>query len=258
MTTQETMPHILVTNDDGIQAAGLRALIGALEGLGPITVIAPVEERSGNAQSITLKRPIGVQQIAEREWAIDGTPTDAMILALAKLLPEPPDLVFSGINAGGNMGENVYYSGTVGAAMEAVIHNIPAAAVSVAYKSKDIDYSDAARFSRALAELMLKEGASRGVLLNVNIPQRWTGGVCLTRQSKKITRNVLKEDIDPHGRLHYWLHEQIHKDVVEPETDYAAVFAGNISITPLQLDRTHGTSLNHLSHWAKLLENIHR
>jgi 5'-nucleotidase len=250
------MPNILVTNDDGIHAAGLRALVGALEGLGTVSVIAPVEERSGNAQSVTLRRPIGVQQIAEREWAIDGTPTDAMILALAKILPEPPDLVLSGINSGGNMGENVYYSGTVGAAMEAVIHNIPAAALSVAYKSKEIDFSEAARFSRALAELMLKEEPPRGVLLNVNIPQQWTGGVRFTRQSKKITRNVLKEDVDPRGRLHFWLHEQIRKDEVEPETDYAAVFAGDISITPLELDRTHETSLNHLSHWAKLLANI--
>ncbi len=251
------MPHILVTNDDGIHAAGLRALVGALEGLGTVSVVAPVEERSGHAQSITLKRPIGVEQIAEREWAIDGTPTDAMIIALNKLFPEqPPDLVLSGINAGGNMGENVYYSGTVGAAMEGVIHQIPSAAISVAYKGKDYTFDDAARFSRRIAELMLKEKMARGVLLNVNIPQCWTGGVRFTRQSKKITRNVLKEDIDPRGRMHYWLYEQVQKDEVEPHTDYAAVFSGHISITPIDLDRTHSLSLNHLSHWAKLLEEV--
>ncbi|MBI1750305.1 MAG: 5'/3'-nucleotidase SurE [Acidobacteria bacterium] len=250
------MPHILVTNDDGINAPGLRALVAALEGLGTVSVVAPMEERSGNAQSITLKRPIGVQPAAEREWAIDGTPTDAMIIALNKLFPDPPDLVLSGINSGGNMGENVYYSGTVGAAMEAVIHHIPAAAISVAHKGKDFNYADAARFARNLAELMLKEGMPRGVLLNVNVPNQWTGGVRFTHQSRKITRNVLKEDIDPRGRVHYWLHEQIQKDEVEPETDYAAVFSGAISITPLELDRTHETSLNHLSHWAKLLEGI--
>ncbi len=250
------MPHILITNDDGIHAEGLRALVAALEGLGTISVVAPAEERSGHAQSITLKRPIGVEQIAEREWAIDGTPTDAMIIALNKLFPAPPDLVLSGINAGGNMGENVYYSGTVGAAMEGVIHNIPTAALSVAYKGKELNFTEAARFSRSLAELMLKEGMPRGVLLNVNVPNEWKGGVRFTRQSKKITRNVLKEDIDPSGRLHYWLHEQIQKDGVEADTDYAAVFSGAISITPLELDRTHETSLNHLSHWARLLENI--
>ena len=95
----------------------------------------------------------------------------------------------------------------------------------------------------------------RGVLLNVNVPNQWNGGVRFTRQSKKITRNVLKEDIDPGGHLHYWLHEQIQKDGVEADTDYEAVFSGNISITPLELDRTHELSLNHLSHWARVLEN---
>jgi 5'-nucleotidase len=138
--------------------------------------------------------------------------------------------------------------------MEGVIHHIPSAALSVAYKGKDFQFVEAAKFSRRLAELMLKDGLSRGVLLNVNIPNQWGGGVRFTRQSKKITRNVLKEDIDPSGHLHYWLHEQIQKDGVESGTDYAAVFSGNISITPLELDRTHAVSLNHLSHWAPLLE----
>ena len=248
------MPHILVTNDDGIHAEGLRALVAALDGLGTISVVAPAEERSGQAQSITLKRPIGVEQIAEREWAIDGTPTDAMIIALNKLFPTPPDLVLSGINAGGNLGENIYYSGTVVAAMEGVIHHIPTAALSVAYKGKDFQFIEAAKFSRTLAELMLKERMPRGVLLNVNVPNQWNGGVRFTRQSKKITRNVLKEDIDPSGHLHYWLHEQIQKDGVEADTDYEAVFSGNISITPLELDRTHELSLNHLSHWARVLQ----
>jgi len=251
------MPHILVTNDDGIHSVGLRALVAALEGLGTVSVVAPAEERSGHAQSITLRRPIGVEQITEREWAIDGTPTDAMIIALAKLFPEPPDLVLSGINCGANMGENVYYSGTVGAAMEAVIHSIPAAALSIAYRNKEsIDFAPAAQFARRLGELMLKDGLPKGVLLNVNVPQEWTGAVCFTRQSKKITRNVLKEDVDPRGRVHYWLHEQVRKDDIEPETDYAAVFEGSVSITPLELDRTHATSLNHLSHWARQLATI--
>src|SRR6267143_1950466 len=181
------MAHILITNDDGIQAEGLRALVQAMEGVGTISVVAPSRERSASAQSLTLRQPIFWEQVAEHEWAVEGTPTDAVILALHKLLPNRPDLVISGINRGGNMGENVYYSGTVGAAMEAAINRVPAIAVSVSYRSKDFDFAPAARFTRVLAPLILKEGLPTGVLLNVNIPQPWNGEVRFTRQSSKIT-----------------------------------------------------------------------
>jgi 5'-nucleotidase len=249
------MPHILITNDDGIRADGLRALVDALAGVGTISVVAPSEERSATSQSITLRGPIFCEQVAEREWAVDGTPTDAVILALNRLLPDRPDLVVSGINRGGNLGENVYYSGTVGAAMEAAINRIPALAISVSHRGRDFDYSGAATIARRLAELTLREGLPEGVLLNVNVPVPWKGAVRFTRQSQKITRNVLREDTDPEGRLSFWLHEQVAIDGVESGTDYEAVFAGAISVTPLHLDRTHHTSLNHLSHWAKLLES---
>ena len=250
------MANILITNDDGIYAAGLRALVEALEGLGTLSVIAPSHERSASAQSLTLRQPISCEKVGEREWAVDGTPTDAMILALNKLLPERPDLVVSGINRGGNMGENVYYSGTVGAAMEATINHVPAFAISVAHRGKDFQYSDAARFARGLAELTLRDGMPKGVMLNVNVPQPWKGGVQFTRQSQKVTRNVLQEGVDPRGRSYFWLHEQQLTEGVESDTDYAAIYAGAVSITPLQLDRTHTTSLNHLSHWAKALESL--
>jgi len=111
------MAHILITNDDGIQADGLRALVQAVEGLGTISVVAPSHERSASAQSLTLRQPIFWEQVAEREWAVEGTPADSVILALHKLLPNRPDLVISGINRGANLGENIFYSGTVGAAM---------------------------------------------------------------------------------------------------------------------------------------------
>ncbi len=249
------MPHILITNDDGIEAPGLRALVRALEGFATLSVVAPKSERSAAAQSLTLRHPIYVEQMAEREWAVDGTPADAMIIALNKLLPEPPDLVISGINRGGNMGENVYYSGTIGAAMEATINHLPALAISVSYRAKDLDFEPAARFTRHLAPLVLKEGLPRGVLLNVNVPQQWTGAVRLTRQSQKVTRNMLQEGSDPRGRMYFWLHEQQSFEGIESDTDYAAIFSGAISITPLELDYTHAASLNHLSHWAKLLES---
>src|ERR1700722_7999879 len=125
------MAHILITNDDGIQAEGLRALVQAVEGLGTISVVAPSHERSASAQSLTLRQPVFWEQVAEREWSVKGTPADAVLFALHKLLPELPDLVISGINPGGNLGENVFYSGTVGAAMEGAINHIPAIAISV-------------------------------------------------------------------------------------------------------------------------------
>jgi 5'-nucleotidase len=249
------MPSILITNDDGIHAPGLRALVDALQGSATLTVVAPLHERSAAAQSLTLRQPIYCDQIADREFAVEGTPADAMILAFHTLLPEKPDLVISGINRGGNMGENVYYSGTVGAAMEAAINRVPAIAVSVAYRQKDFDYSPAARFTQLLVPLILKEGLPPGVILNVNVPQPWSGEVRFTRQSSKITRNLLKPGADPRGRRYFWLHEQQLVEGIEPDTDIAAVRDGAVSVTPLELDHTHTPSLNHLSHWAKLLNN---
>lgn len=248
------MTHILLSNDDGIRAEGLRALKKGLEGLAKITVVAPSQERSASAQSLTLRQPIFYEQIAEDEWSVDGTPADTMILALNKIVPEPPDLVISGINRGANLGENIFYSGTVGAAAEAAIHGVPAFAVSAIYRGKEVDFAGAAKFARSLAELMLHEKMPKGVLLNVNVPLHWSGGVRFTRQSEKITRNVLQEGTDPRGRTFCWLCEQHVQDEVAADTDYAAVFAGDISITPIHLERTHTQSLNHLSHWAKQLE----
>ena len=249
------MPNILITNDDGIQAPGLRALVAALADLGTVSVVAPSQERSAAAQSLTLRQPIYCDQVAEREWAVEGTPADAMILAFHSLLPSPPDLVVSGINRGGNMGENVYYSGTVGAAMEGAINHVPSVAISVAHRGKDFDYAPAARFVRRLAPLLLEEGLPPGVLLNVNVPQPWKGAVRITRQSSKITRNLLQAGADPRGRKYYWLHEQALNQGIEPDTDYAAVYDGAVSVTPLVLDHTHAPSLNHLSRWTKLLES---
>jgi 5'-nucleotidase len=177
-----------------------------------------------------------------------------VIVALHRLLPEPPDLVISGINFGANLGENVYYSGTVGAAREAALHHIPAFAMSLCSKGAGVKFDTAARIARSTAELVLKEGLPDQVLLNVNVPEPWTGGVKFTRQSKKITRNQLSEGKDPRGRTYYWLFEQrIDKDVA-PDTDYAAIFSGAVSITPLHLDPTDTKSLNHLSHWAEPIE----
>ena len=136
------------------------------------------------------------------------------------------DLVISGINHGANLGENAYYSGTVGAAREAALHHMPAVAMSLCSKGEKVSFEPAARVARAAAELILKEGLPDQVLLNVNVPEPWKGVVKFTRQSKKITRNQLTEGKDPRGRIYFWLYEQKMDKDVEPDTDYAAIFEG--------------------------------
>jgi 5'-nucleotidase len=252
------MPNILITNDDGIHAPGLRALANAMRDLGTVTVVAPSHERSASAQSLTLRQPIYCDQIAEREYSVEGTPADAMILAFHTLLSEKPDLVLSGINPGGNIGENIYYSGTVGAAMEAAVNGVPAIAISIANRGREFDFAPAAQFARDLLPVILQEGLPPGVMLNVNIPQDWGGAVRFTRQSSKITRNLLQPGSDPRGRRYFWLSEQKVVEGIDPDSDHAAIRAGAISITPLQLDHTHVQSLNHLSHWSGILEKSSR
>ena len=248
-------PKILVTNDDGYLAAGLRALATELQEFAQVTIVAPSWERSGAAQSLTLRQPIVCHPIAENEWAVDGTPADCVIVALHKILKEPQDLVISGINHGANLGENVYYSGTVGAAREAVIHHVPGLAISLCSKKVGADFGPTARLARQLAELILSKGLHPQVVLNVNVPEGWSSGVRFTRQSRKITRDLLREGQDPRGRPYFWLSEQRidrEKDV-DPESDYAAIFAGDASITPLHLDPTHSESLVELASWSDKL-----
>jgi 5'-nucleotidase len=249
------MPHVLITNDDGIQAAGLRALVTAMHGIGRVSVVAPDQERSAASQSLTLRRPIFFDEVTEGEWAVEGTPTDAMIVALHQLFHDvPPDLVISGINRGDNLGDDIFYSGTVGAAMEATLNHVPAFAMSLVHGGGTFVYDEAAQFARQLAERVLADGLPPGVLLNVNVPQPWSGGVRFTRQSKKITRTALLQGTDPRGRTYYWLNQEPSLGKVDPASDYAAICAGDVSVTPLELDLTHEVSLNHLSHWTKLLE----
>src|SRR5258708_31911022 len=165
------MPHILLTNDDGIHAAGLKGLAAGLEGFATVSVVAPSREQSGAAQSLTLRQPIICHSVGERQWAVDGTPADAVIVALHRLLPEPPDLVISGINFGANLGENVYYSGTVGAAREAALHHIPALAMSLCSKGAGVKFDTAARIARSTPELILKDGLPNQVLLKLDVPK---------------------------------------------------------------------------------------
>ena len=245
--------RILVTNDDGISAPGIKALEQGLAAVGEVTVVAPDREMSATSQAISLHTPLRIHRIDDRHCGIGGTPADCVILALYHILPERPDLVVSGINPGGNMGENVVYSGTVGGAMEGAVHGVHAFAISLASR-KGLDFSAAAAFAAQLAAKILDEGMERGVCLNVNVPRGEVCGVRITRQSQKISQNLVLEQKDPRGRPHYWLDETVELTDVEPDSDYGAILAREISVTPLQVDRTHYPSLNHISHWLPSLQ----
>ncbi len=240
--------HILITNDDGIYAPGLKALESGLAGIGEVTIIAPDREMSATSQSISVHSPLRVHKLDEHRMAVTGTPADTVILALYKLLPQKPDLVISGINPGGNLGENVIYSGTVAAAMEATLHGVPAFAISLATR-KYLDFSAAALFAGQLARVILEKGLPSGVMLNVNVPRGEVRGARITRQSQKISQNVVHEKTDPRGRPYFWLDETARIESAENDSDYAAIRAHEISITPLQVNRTDYTSLPQFSEW---------
>ena len=246
--------RILVTNDDGILAPGLKALEEGLKALGEVTVVAPDYERSATSQAITIHAPLRVRALDEQHYAVSGTPADSIILALHLILKDKrPDLVVSGINPGANLGENVIYSGTVAAALEATLHGVPAMAISYASR-KHTDFLHSAAFAAQLAAKVLEEGLPPGVMLNVNVPRGEVRGVRITSQSRKITQNVIFENKDPRGRSYYWQDETVAFDDAEPDSDYAAILAQEISITPLQADRTDYASLNLLSGWLKELQ----
>jgi len=246
------MKRILVTNDDGIQAAGLKCLEQSLATVGEVTVVAPDKEMSASSQSISTHTPLRVHQLDNRHYAVSGTPADTVIIALYYLLPQKPELVVSGINPGGNLGESVVYSGTVAAAMEGALHGIPSFAMSLATR-KYQDFSSAAAFAAQLAAKVLEEGLPPGVMLNVNVPRGEVRGVRVTRQSQKISQNLIVEKKDPRGRPYYWLDETAELSEVEPDSDYAAILAHEISVTPLHVDRTHYASIPQLSCWLPSL-----
>jgi 5'/3'-nucleotidase len=245
--------RILVTNDDGITAEGIKRLEEAMLPLGEVTVVAPDHEMSATSQSLSLHSPLRVARLDARHFAVSGTPADAVILAIHHLLAERPDLVVSGINPGGNLGENVVYSGTVAAAMEATLHGVPAIAVSLATR-KRLDFSLAADFAQRLARKVLEDVLPAGVMLNVNVPRGEVKGARITRMSRKISQNVIHEQKDPRGRPYYWHDETIDLGQVEADSDYAAIVAHEISVTPLQVDRTDYASLNHLTSWLPSLK----
>lgn len=232
------MPRILVTNDDGIHSAGIIALAEALRALGDVTVVAPAHEMSAASHSLTLTRPLRIEMIDDAHYSIDGTPTDCVTLAMNKILKEKlPDIVLSGINKGGNLGDDVSYSGTVAGALEASIYGLPGIAVSLVQRV-DFDFAHASEFATELARRVLDNGLPRGTLLNVNLPPGPVRGVRVTRQGTKIIKPTIIEGTDPHQRKYYWIGEEALTWNEEEGTDYEALRQGLVSITPLRNDLT--------------------
>ncbi len=248
---KKTKPIILVSNDDGIHAEGLKKLASALKRVGVVYVVAPDREQSAASHSLTLHRPLRVERVAEGVYAVDGTPTDCISIAVNRLLPKRPDIVVSGINRGENLGEDISYSGTVSAAMEGTLLDIPSIAVSLVIRnSARPDYTEAARFAVKLVRFILRKGLPPDTLLNVNVPStKKIKGYRITKQGKRRFGDVVTEKVDPRGKKYYWIGGEPLKWEGGKDSDFYAVERGYISITPVHLDMTNYSSIEELKGW---------
>jgi 5'-nucleotidase len=244
--------RILISNDDGIAAPGLRLLEKVVRSLCPdVWVVAPEREQSGASHSLTLRRPLRIRKLGAKRFAIDGTPTDSVLLAIKHLMrKKPPTIVLSGINAGGNYGEDITYSGTVAAAMEAILLDVPAVAFSQHYsREQGISWDVAAAYTAEVLRRLTAAPWPRNTLINVNFPDIASDavtGIRATRQGKRKIGDNLSERIDPRGVPYYWIGPVRNEAPDQPGSDIEAVNAGAVSVTPVFLDLTNVAALNDL------------
>jgi 5'-nucleotidase len=240
--------RILVSNDDGIHAPGLEALVRALEPLGEVTVVAPLTEQSAASHALTLHRPLRIEETGPRRYGVEGTPTDCVLLAVRELLQAQPHLVVSGINQGPNLGEDVLYSGTVAAAMEGSLLGTASMAVSLA-SWKFRDYRGAVEAVSVLAAALLA-GAPERFLLNVNVPplpREQIRGFRAVRLGSRVYNDAIVRKRDPRGRDYYWIGGAEPSWERAADTDFAAVEDGFVSLTPLLLDLTSRQGFDYLA-----------
>lgn len=245
--------NIMVTNDDGIHAAGIRALAEAMKELGTVVVIAPDRERSAVGHSLTLHSPLRIFELHKGWYAVDGTPTDCVNMGIHNMLPIIPDLIVSGINHGANLGDDVTYSGTVAAAMEANLMGIPAIAFSLATFEQSDHFSDAAQIAVQVARQVINNGLPTDTFLNVNIPNCPITEIktpLITRQGKRSFIGKIVDKTDPRGRKYYWVGSEEPDLNDEPGTDFHAINRQHVSITPLHLDLTNHKTLPILAEWT--------
>ncbi|MGI6637805.1 MAG: 5'/3'-nucleotidase SurE [Desulfobulbus sp.] len=241
-------PLILVTNDDGVYAPGIRALFEAMHSLGEAVIVAPERDNSAVSHALTMSRPLRVMELEKDIHTLDGTPTDCVTLAVNKILPRKPDLIVSGINPGGNLGDDISYSGTVSAAIEGTMYGIPSLAFSLA-GPPPYSFEVSAAVAWKLASMALIWKQPPATLLNINIPPVAAAdikGIRFTRQGTRRYKDSIQETYDPWGRKHYWIGGgTVHWSGGE-DTDEQAISSGYISVTPIQLDLTNHEGLVYL------------
>ena len=239
-------PVLLVTNDDGVHAAGLAALAEALADLGDVHVLAPEREQSACGHALTLHRPLRVEHLGGARYAVNGTPSDCVNLGVLGFLPERPVLVVSGINHGSNLGDDVTYSGTVSAAMEGTLLGVTSIAVSLAEGG---DFAVAGRIARLVVMRTLVAGLPPKTLLNVNVPAGVPRGIRLARLGHRVYSEKIVRQTDPRGRTHYWIGAGPPEWEALEGTDMGAVHEGYVAITPLHLDLTNHRALMQMADW---------
>jgi len=232
------MIRILVTNDDGYRSDGIQALGEALRAIGQVVTVAPVLEASAIGHALTLRRPLRLEALGDDLYAVDGTPTDCVNIAIAEVLKGAPDLVVSGINKGWNLGDDVTYSGTVAGALEAALLGIPALAVSLRQTRGAYDFSHAARAAALLAENILRRPLPPRTFLNINVPKGQPKGYRVTVQATRNHVTSVAERHDPKGHAYFWIEEGQNEWQPHDRSDYQAVRDGYVSITPLHPDLT--------------------
>ena len=247
--------RILVTNDDGYLALGIRALVRAAEAHGDVQVVAPDREQSATSHSLTMHHPLRVRSVREM-LVVDGTPTDCVVLAMGELMDPPADFVLSGINHGANLGDDVLYSGTVAGAMEATILGVPAAAVS--YTGRDPEAIEAwvPLVSELLGQVLRREAFPDETLLNINLPPiepAEVSGVRVTTLGRRAYEGSLTRSHDPSGREYFWIGGGESRWWGSDDSDFRAIEDGFISVTPLHLDLTNFDLLNDIRGWELTL-----
>jgi 5'-nucleotidase len=235
------MRRILVTNDDGVRSEGIRVLGRALARLGQVVIVAPHVEASAIGHALTLRRPLRIEQLEPGVYDVDGTPTDCVNIAIAKILGSAPDLIASGINKGYNLGDDVTYSGTVAGALEGALLGIPSIAVSLERSLDVYDFGPSAAAAAQIAESVLRSGLPPRSFININVPPGLPKGFRLTVQARRNHVTVVDERVDPRGGAYYWIEEGQNDWEPHDRSDYQAVKDGYVSVTPLQPDLTdHG------------------
>jgi len=245
---------ILVTNDDGVLSPGIQILAKRLKELDSVVIVAPDRERSAAGHSMTLHRPLLIEEIKKSIFSVNGTPTDCVNIAVKGLLKEVPRLVVSGINKGPNLGDDVTYSGTVAGAIEARLLGIPSFAISLAAR-ENFRFAEAAEVAVRIAALIFDQGLSAGTLLNVNVPNSQLSGIsgtAVTRLGKRIYHQMTVERVDPRGKKYYWIGGGDPDWEREEGTDFDAIDRNMVSITPLHLDLTDYDAFDRLRMMEKI------